>query len=451
MGEPAVHVDQVSKKFRLSSDRRTHLKELFVRGRNHYEEFWALRDVSLTVEPGTTFGLIGHNGSGKSTLLKLMAGIHRPTSGTITHSGRISALLELGAGFHPELSGRDNIYLNGAILGIKSGRIDTALERIVEFSGLGQFIDSPVKVYSSGMYARLGFSIAVHLDPEILIVDEILAVGDEDFQRRCFDYLEQLRSRGVTIIFVSHSLGIVQKLCDHVAWLDHGTLRQEGNALEVVEAYIESVNEIENARMEHVDDEAAPALVAVGETVSGVEGDAGGEGSEASDSAGEAISQGDPGGAPVAATPPARRGTGELRVTDVTFLSSGRRVNHAVSGEPLTIRLAYRTTRPIADPVFAIGIYAERGHKVANPHTTSQQIGPVDGAGTVDFELAALPLQQGHWRLSIGVTDPTYTKIFDHLDKTVLLKVQSSGRGIDLGGDVVLPGTWSHSAEESSS
>jgi ABC-2 type transport system ATP-binding protein/lipopolysaccharide transport system ATP-binding protein len=443
--EPAVRVEGVSKKFRLSSDRRTHLKELFVRGRNHYEEFWALRDVSLTVEPGTTFGLIGHNGSGKSTLLKLMAGIHRPTSGTITHNGRISALLELGAGFHPELSGRDNIYLNGAILGIKSARIDTALERIVEFSGLGQFIDSPVKVYSSGMYARLGFSIAVHLDPEILIVDEILAVGDEDFQRRCFDYLEQLRSRGVTIIFVSHSLGIVQKLCDHVAWLDHGTLRQEGNALEVVEAYIESVNEIENARMEHVDEaHEAPA-----EVPAGGEGEsAGAEGAEAT--AAEAAGQGDPGGAPVAATPPARRGTGELRVTDVTFLSNGRRVNHAVSGEPLTIRLAYRTTRPIADPVFAIGIYAERGHKVANPHTNPQQVGPVDGAGTVDFELPALPLQQGHWRLSIGVTDPTYTKIYDHQDKTVLLKVQASGKGIDLGGDVLLPGTWSHAADEAS-
>jgi ABC-2 type transport system ATP-binding protein/lipopolysaccharide transport system ATP-binding protein len=443
-------VDGVSKKFRLSSDRRTHLKELFVRGRNHYDEFWALRDVSLTVEPGTTYGLIGHNGSGKSTLLKLMAGIHRPTSGTITHNGRISALLELGAGFHPELSGRDNIYLNGAILGIKSGRIDTALERIVEFSGLGQFIDSPVKVYSSGMYARLGFSIAVHLDPEILIVDEILAVGDEDFQRRCFDYLEQLRSRGVTIIFVSHSLGIVQKLCDHVAWLDHGTLRQHGNALEVVEAYIESVNEIENARMEHVDEEAPVPVSAVEGAEGAAASAAGTEGGDGADTE-AAAGQGDPGGAPVAATPPARRGTGELRVTDVTFLTNGRRVSHAVSGEPLTIRLAYRTTRPIADPVFAIGIYAERGHKVANPHTNPQQVGPVDGAGTVDFELPALPLQQGHWRLSIGVTDPTYTKIYDHQDKTVLLKVQSSGKGIDLGGDVALPGTWSHSAAESSS
>lgn len=408
----AIEVSEVSKRFRLSPDRRTHLKELFVRGRSHHEQFWALRDVSLTVDVGSTYGLIGHNGSGKSTLLKLMAGIHRPTSGSISHQGRISALLELGAGFHPELSGRDNIYLNGAILGIKGPVIDRALDRIVEFSGLGPFIDSPVKVYSSGMYARLGFSIAVHLDPEILIVDEILAVGDEDFQRRCFDYLEQLRARGVTIVFVSHSLGIVQKLCDQVAWLDHGRLREVGSALEVVEAYVESVNEIESARIEEAaqsaPEPAAPANDEVGQRT--------------------------------------RRGTGEIRVTDVSFLSHGHPVTHAVSGEQLTIRLSYDAATPVECPVFAIGIYGEHGHKVATPHTTSADLGTLKGEGYVDLSMDELLLQQGHWRLSIGVTNRTYTTTYDHQEKAVLLKVQASGRSIDLGGDVTLPATWSHSA-----
>lgn len=406
MSPTAIDVSGVSKRFRITNDRRTHLKEVFVRGRSQKEEFWALRDVSLTVAAGSTYGLIGHNGSGKSTLLKLMAGIHRPTSGSISHHGRISALLELGAGFHPELTGRENIYLNGSILGIRGPVIDRALDRIVEFSGLGPFIDSPVKVYSSGMYARLGFSIAVHLDPEILIVDEILAVGDEDFQRRCFDYLEQLRSRGVTIVFVSHSLGIVQKLCDQVAWLDHGVLRMVGDTMGVVEAYIESVNEIESARIEQL----APA---------------------------EPREPGSSG--------QVRRGSGEIRVTDVSFLRHGSSVPQAVSGEPLTIRIEYRAVVPVECPVFAVGIYGEHGNKIATPHTTSMDLGTLEGDGFVDLSMDPLLLQQGTWRLSIGVTNRSYTTTYDHQEKAVTLKVQASGRSIDLGGDVALPVSWSHS------
>ena len=212
---PAVVVDHVTKQFKLYKDRRTSLKERFTKRRpSRFDMFTALDDINLNVPAGSTYGLIGSNGSGKSTLLKLMANIHRPTSGTITHTGRISALLELGAGFHPELSGRDNVYLNGSILGMTRKQVDAAMDAIIDFSGIEEFIDTPVKVYSSGMYVRLGFSIAVNLDPEILIIDEIIAVGDEEFQRRCFDYLYELRKRGVTIIFVSHSLPLVQTLCD---------------------------------------------------------------------------------------------------------------------------------------------------------------------------------------------------------------------------------------------
>jgi lipopolysaccharide transport system ATP-binding protein len=181
--EIAIEVADLSKMFRLATERRDSLKERFVRGGGRHEEFWALRDVTFNIERGTTFGLIGQNGSGKSTLLKMLAGIYRPTSGTVAAKGRISALLELGAGFHGELTGRENVYLNGAILGLSRKQIDASMDQIIDFAGIADFIDSPVKIYSSGMYVRLGFSIAVTVDPEILIVDEIIAVGDEEFQR----------------------------------------------------------------------------------------------------------------------------------------------------------------------------------------------------------------------------------------------------------------------------
>jgi lipopolysaccharide transport system ATP-binding protein len=220
--DPAILVDGVSKKFRWHRDKRHSIKERLVRGKpQQLDEFWALKDVSLEIPTGTTFGLIGHNGSGKSTLLKLLAGIIRPSSGSVATTGRISALLELGAGFHPELTGRENIYLNGAILGLTRKQIDASLEGIIDFAGIGEFVDVPVKVYSSGMYVRLGFSIAVTVDPEILLVDEIVAVGDEEFQRKCFDHLHALHRRGTTIVIVSHALGIVENLFQSAAWLDH--------------------------------------------------------------------------------------------------------------------------------------------------------------------------------------------------------------------------------------
>jgi len=199
----AIEIRGVKKRFRRLNDRKTNVKELFSSRRTRtkrYDDFWALKGIDIDIPRGKTFGLIGHNGSGKSTLLKLVAGIHRPTEGTIVHHGRISAMLELGAGFHPEMSGRDNIYLNGSILGMTRKQIDAAMDKIIAFSGLEEFIDTPVKVYSSGMYVRLGFAIAVNLEPEILIVDEVIAVGDEEFQRRCFDHLYELRRRGVTIV-----------------------------------------------------------------------------------------------------------------------------------------------------------------------------------------------------------------------------------------------------------
>ena len=223
MSDPAVRVVGVSKKFTLHTEKRNSLKERLVRGRARSDgDFWALRDVSFDVPRGSTFGLIGHNGSGKSTMLKLLAGVHRQTSGSIITDGRISALLELGAGFHGELTGRENIFLNGSILGLSKRQIEASMEKIIDFADIGEFIDAPVKVYSSGMYVRLGFSIAVTVEPEILIVDEIIAVGDEEFQRKCFDYLFELRKRGTTVVLVTHAMGLVESLCDQAAWLVKG-------------------------------------------------------------------------------------------------------------------------------------------------------------------------------------------------------------------------------------
>src|SRR5665811_2412275 len=243
MTDPAVRVVGVSKKFILHTEKRNSVKERLVRGRARTDgDFWALRDVSFEVPRGTTFGLIGHNGSGKSTMLKLLAGVHRPTSGSVIADGRVSALLELGAGFHGELTGRENVHLNGSILGLSRRQIEESMEKIIDFADIGEFIDAPVKVYSSGMYVRLGFSIAVTVDPEILIVDEIIAVGDEEFQRKCFDHLFKLRNQGTTIVLVTHAMGLAAELCDNVVWLDHGNVRAMGPAVEVIDSYLADVN-----------------------------------------------------------------------------------------------------------------------------------------------------------------------------------------------------------------
>ena len=257
MNKPAVVVDDVSKMFRIYHERNQSLKAALMRGRRaKYDEFWALKDVSLEIASGQTYGLVGHNGSGKSTLLKTMAKILRPDSGAVETNGKVSALLELGAGFHPELSGRDNVYLNGSILGLSKREIDAKFDDIVGFAGLEDFVDQPVKNYSSGMYVRLGFSIAINVDPEILMVDEILAVGDEEFQRRCMEKFKDFKDDGKTIIVVSHALGTVRTMCDEVAWLDHGRLVETGDPNTIIDKYTDvQVEKVAEAH-QHDDDSA---------------------------------------------------------------------------------------------------------------------------------------------------------------------------------------------------
>jgi ABC-2 type transport system ATP-binding protein len=233
-----VQVEDVSKRFVLRKDNS--LKERVVtlgRGRRHREDFWALKGIDLTIEAGTTVGLIGHNGSGKSTLLKVIGGIIDPTAGSVRRRGRIAALLELGAGFHPDLTGRENVYLNAAILGLTKAETDAQLEAIIEFSGIEDFIDSQVKFYSSGMYVRLAFAVAVHTDPDIILVDEVLAVGDEAFQRKCLDKIREFQAEGRTIILVSHNLGQIIEMCDRAIVLHHGEIAIDSKPREAVSVF----------------------------------------------------------------------------------------------------------------------------------------------------------------------------------------------------------------------
>lgn len=242
MSDIAVRVDHVSKSFRMYHERNQTLKATIMRGRRSvHEDFWALDDVDFDVPTGSTFGLIGSNGSGKSTLLKCLANIYRPNKGSISHFGSMAAMLEVGSGFHAELSGRDNIYLNGSILGMSKKEVDRKYDEIVDFSGVEAFIDQPVKNYSSGMYVRLGFAVAINVDPDILVVDEVLAVGDADFQAKCMQKFADFKQAGKTVILVTHDMDTVSRMCDNVAWLSHGTLREVGAAEPTIAAYLGSL------------------------------------------------------------------------------------------------------------------------------------------------------------------------------------------------------------------
>lgn len=406
-----IRVEGVSKRFRLYKERAGSLKERATKLRqDRYEEFWALRDVSLEVPEGSVFALVGHNGSGKSTLLRMMCGIYQPTSGRVSVHGRISPLLELGAGFHPDLSGRENVYLNASILGLSKREIDAIFDDIVEFSGLGAFIDSPVKVYSSGMYVRLGFAVAVHVDPQILLVDEVIAVGDEEFQRRCFEHLYKLRNQGVTIVLVTHGLNYVQTMCDQAAWLDHGVLQKIGAAPEVAEAYLAEVNEHEAERIEaSVADHAAKAA------------------------AGDAPAR------PAVSLHP-------VSIERVEVLDRDGRPTRAVAGlDPIRIRIHYLAHEPVDNPRFAFAFRNDADYPLAGPayHPEEIGIGPIDaGPGHVDYVIDHLPLAAGEYHLAAVIRDKHSMVRFDHVRDAWDLRVQPNG--LSLTGMVDLQGTWQY-------
>ncbi|WP_067781716.1 ABC transporter ATP-binding protein [Actinomyces vulturis] len=404
--EIAIEVRNVSKTFDVHADRRSSLKEMFVRGRaKQHSQFHALDDVSFTIKKGTTFGLIGHNGSGKSTMLKILAGVYRPSSGSVSVSSKVDALLELGAGFHGELTGRENIYLNGSILGRSKAEIDESLDWILDFAGIGHFIDEPVKVYSSGMTVRLGFAVAVAVQPSILIVDEIIAVGDEEFQRKCFDLMRELRERGTTIALVTHSLSLAQDICDEVVWLDHGKVRQIGPAHEVVSSYIAQVNAKENEQR-------------VGRQL---------DNAESIDDDEFASNQ----------------GSGECRVTDIElFNSTGKPTAILKTGEKATIRLRIRSTVDIEDVEVGLAIVTTEGLTVAGPNSrhAGATINLRQGINLVDYELPNLILHPNHYKISTAVIRDGHT--YDYSDRRFNLPVQADSV-LDEPGLVDFPvGQW---------
>jgi ABC-type polysaccharide/polyol phosphate transport system ATPase subunit len=413
----AIVVEGVSKKFRLHTDRAHSLKELITRrDRNAgIDQFYALDDVSLEIPEGSMYALVGHNGSGKSTLLRCIAGIYRPTTGSVKVQGRISTLLELGAGFHPDLTGRENVYMNATILGMSKKQIDGVFDDIVEFAGIGDFIDSPVKIYSSGMYVRLGFSVAIHVDPEILIIDEVIAVGDEEFQRKCFDHLADLRRRGVTIVVVTHGMGTVETMCDGAAWLDHGVLQQEGPAADIASAYLRRVNEHERAERQAEAVAAAEAAIELG-TVP--------------EAAPEAVGE---------------EWFGEdIEILDVWFADgAGDAVSTGTTGESLTVNISYRAHRSVEDPVFGYMIHTENDTPVAGSNTRLSGIetGKIEGDGVVAIKMEQLQLLPGNYEFTIGINDKFVQHTYDRHYRSHPLAVRRGTLPIGVGF-VELDATW---------
>lgn len=417
---PAVRFRQVSKRFQLNRQKQRTLVDLALRlvGRHEQKEyFWPLRDVTLDVPRGTTVGLIGENGAGKSTLLKLISRIVQPTAGTVEINGRVSALLELGAGFHPELTGRDNIYLHCALLGLSRAQIHALVEPVVRFADLGSFIDTPVKHYSSGMYARLGFAIAVHVAPDILLIDEVLAVGDEAFQRRCLDTIEALKGRGVTIILVSHSLTQVLELCDECIWLDDGVVKAQGETADVVRSYLRAV-----------DEETAERLIAENALHEWL-GD-------------------DPTAGGVPTRPPRRWGSGPIRITQVEMVDGGGQAGWSFRPlEPVRVRVRYQAQGAVAEPVFSVLIHKPDGHYLWASNTLDHPVPPIvqAGAGQLTVQLTGLALTAGRYRLSAAAypaPDPPYwSNPSDYHEQMYEFQIVSDA---DIHGDVIMPSTWEH-------
>ena len=356
------------------------------------ETFTALDGVSFDVPAGATFGVIGANGSGKSTLLKLLAGITKPTRGTLAVAGRISALIELGAGFHPEISGRENVYINGIMLGLNRREIEDRFDEIVEFAEMRRFIDAPVKTYSSGMYMRLGFSVAIHVEPEVLLIDEVLAVGDEAFTRKCLDKIGEFRRRGRTILIVTHSLGLVEKMCDDVLWLRQGRVADRGDPKRVVDAYLTFVAGGEEALLAGGKDAASSS-----------------SGPAPEEGPGEAAAS--PDNAPGEPPGPTgyrqgRWGSHEVEIAAVRLLDDRGRERHVyVPGERLTIALAVTAAQPVDDFVFGIGVFTADGVSVYGTNTHLEDFIPsrAAGAGEVRLHLDDLRLVEGTYLLDVAV------------------------------------------------
>jgi ABC-type polysaccharide/polyol phosphate transport system ATPase subunit len=358
------------------------------------ETFAAVRNVTFAVPKGQTLGVIGRNGSGKSTLLKLVAGITKPTSGQVEVEGRISALIELGAGFHPEISGRENVFINGIMLGLSKREITRRFDEIVEFAEMAEFIDAPVKTYSSGMYMRLGFAVAIHVDPDVLLVDEVLAVGDEGFTHKCLDKFAEFKRRGKTILLVTHSLGLVERFCDEALWMDGGRMKGIGDPKRVVGAYITDVEVSEEQQLAAGDARAqeSVAIVSPDEPASAVLPDHPIETAE--------------GPADMFRATEGRWGSREVEITDVQLCGPDGEAAHVFhTGQPVTVRIALRSPVAIDDFVIGIGLFNAEGVCCYGTNTSIEELKAVRIVGDAEarFTIGSLDLVEGTYKLDVAI------------------------------------------------
>ncbi|MBU1661440.1 MAG: ABC transporter ATP-binding protein [Chloroflexi bacterium] len=389
LNKPVIQLDGVGVQYRTPQERIPSLKEYaiqWVKGNLSYKSLWALRDISLKIHPGEVLGIIGPNGAGKSTLLKVVARVLIPTEGRVRIRGRISPLLELGAGFDPELTGRENIYLNGTTLGFAKQSIDNRFDRIVDFAGLKDFINAPVRTYSTGMVARLGFSVATDVRPEILIVDEILGVGDAEFQTKSFERIQSFQAAGTTILLVTHDLGRVTEMCSRVVWLDHGELVMKGDADSVTAHYLGRISQAEEEHLTEVQQTAA-----------------------ATDDAD-------------------RWGSRRIEITGVRLTDANngpRSVFH--TGERLQIHIEYLAHEAISSPIFGVAIFHNDGLHITGPNTrfAEQKLPTLKGRGTVVYTIPSLPLLDGKYHITVAVTDWNDTEIFDYHNRLYPFRVDN--------------------------
>ncbi|MCE5314988.1 MAG: ABC transporter ATP-binding protein [Armatimonadota bacterium] len=398
-----ISVENVSKKFVLAGDRPKNLADA-ARGifrRPKRQDFWALKDVNFDVEQGEAIGVIGHNGAGKSTMLKLLTRIMQPTSGHIRTRGRVSALIEVGAGFHPEMTGRENIYLNGSILGMTRREIDQKFDEIVAFAELERFIDTPVKRYSSGMYARLGFAVAAHVDPEILIVDEVLSVGDAAFQEKCSQRMQELRDSEKTIVFVSHNMGAVSSLCDRVVVINRGQIHSISAPQEAVKTYGELLILERDRSRKIAGDSSAAARPGVPMHITGLD---------------------------------ILNDTGEWLIR---------------SGDPLKLRINYSVSDKVMAPRLGVQILDEVGRIIV--HSSNLQnacLSDIAQPGYCEVEINTVPIVPGRYRVCIKAADAYGTMVYDDgvisNDLAILPPSQTAGSGAPRFGHVWVDSSWSY-------
>ena len=416
-GEPLIELRDVSKRFVMAREHRRSFQESFIRlfrrTRTARDIFWPLKQVSLTINHGDCVGVIGANGSGKSTLLKLITGILTPDEGEMRVNGRISSLLELGVGFHPDLTGRENIYLNGSIYGLNRAEMTKRLDKIIDYAELGDFIDTPIKHYSSGMYVRLGFAVAIHTNPDLLLVDEVLAVGDVSFQRKCFDSIEKFRRRGGTLLFVSHDLNTIQTLCDRVVWLEKGVIQTQGAPVDVLMDYHRFFAKRDEAQHQ-------------------VESDS----EEKAEQAAEASKQ--------------HWGTGRVRIKQVELWDAdGHERTNFYNGESITIRLHYETDEVVEKPVFGLAIYNQHGIHICGPNTKfgGLTIPTLTKSGVISYHVPTLPFLNGGYQVSVAVVNQSDTETFDYYDRTIQFYVYP-GASQETYGILTLNGVWCNDTVE---